>query len=145
MENNNKEERYNNISPMGAQKFGNFTLVEIPIISSLPKSPQAACCLQTRRVFLQEYWPCTALWPANLTRGRHLAQNESIIFSETQRLNRRVLALKLQNHEELLPKLAAWQPKTMCEGKETKNLSEKQNNSLQWGKWNRCETRTKWD
>lgn len=92
----------------------------MPVTSSLPKSPESAACRPegVPSGVGAQLWALLSdhlIWSGA---DRHAAQNRSIVFSDTERLNRRVLALKMRGHEEL-PKSAAWQPKASVRRKKT--------------------------
>ena len=107
-----------------------------------PAKVSSACCLQIRKALREEEPSCSALGPLNLARDRFLAQSEFIIFSEMQRLNWRVLALKRRGHEESLPKSTAWQPKASVRKEKKLKTSERSRiTHLQRGRWNSRETR----
>ena len=109
-----------------------------------PAKVSSACCLRIRKAFREEEPSCSALGPLNLARDRFLAQSESIIFSEMERLNWRVLALKTQGHEESLPKPTAWQPRaSVMKEKKLKTSERSRITHLQRGRWKSSETRTK--
>lgn len=87
----------------------------MPVTSSLPSSPESAACRPEGRSFRSGGRALLSdhlIWSGA---DRHMAQNGSIVFSDTERLNWKVLALKMRGHEEL-PKSAAWQPQSHVQG-----------------------------
>ena len=141
-----KKEKCKYVITHHLSEFWNTEIVlRLKCQSLSPAKVSSACCLQIRRAFHEEEPSCPALWPLNLARDRFLAQSESIIFSEMERLNWRVLALKMRGHEELLPKSTAWLPKaSVTKEKKLKTSQRSRITHLQRGRWNNCKTAEGW-